>query len=80
MDGSLPLGPIIDGDLYPSSVDAMRAGSGRDIPLLVGSTRQEFSGLVQANRHIFEDHDIEPLLRQVGLSAEAAQPEVDLRG
>jgi carboxylesterase type B len=74
MDGSLPLGPIVDGDLYPSAVaDGMRAGSGRDIPLLVGSTRQEFSGLAQANRHLFEDHDIEPLLEQVGLSPEAAQ-------
>jgi para-nitrobenzyl esterase len=74
MDGSLPLGPIVDGDLYSSSVeDGMRAGSGRDIPLLVGSTRQEFSGLAQANRHLFEDYDIEPLLEQVGLSPEAAQ-------
>jgi para-nitrobenzyl esterase len=74
MDGSLPLGPIVDGDLYPSSVaDGLRAGSGRDIPLLVGSTRQEFSGLAQANRHLFEDHDIEPLLEQVGLSPEAAR-------
>jgi para-nitrobenzyl esterase len=74
MDGSLTLGPIVDGDLYPSSVeDGMRAGSGGDIPLLVGSTRQEFSGLAQANRHLFEDHDIEPLLEQVGLSPEAAQ-------
>jgi para-nitrobenzyl esterase len=74
MDGSLALGPIVDGDLYPSSVeDGMRAGSGRDVPLLVGSTREEFSGLTQANRHLFEDHDIKPLLEQVGLSPEAAQ-------
>jgi para-nitrobenzyl esterase len=74
MDGSLALGPIVDGDLYPSSVeDGMRAGLGRDIPLLVGSTREEFSGLAQANRQLFEEHDIEPLLEQVGLSPEAAQ-------
>jgi para-nitrobenzyl esterase len=74
MDGSLPLGPIVDGDLYPSSVeDRMRAGSGRDIPLLVGSTREEFGGVAQANRQLFEAHDVEVLLEQVGLSPEAAQ-------
>jgi para-nitrobenzyl esterase len=74
MDGSLPLGPVVDGGVHPFSVEeAMRAGSGRDIPLLVGSTRQEFSGLAQANRHLFEDHHVELLLEQVGLSPEAAR-------
>jgi para-nitrobenzyl esterase len=73
MDGSLPLGPVVDGDLHPPSVEeGMRAGSGRDIPLLVGSTRQEFGRLAQANRHLFEDHGVGPLLEQVGLSSEAA--------
>ena len=74
IDGSLPLGPIVDGDLYPCSIEeGIRAGSGREIPILVGSTRQEFGGLAQANRQLFEDHDIEPLLEQIGLSPEAAQ-------
>ena len=74
MDGSLPLGPVVDGDVHPSSVEeAMRGGSGRDVPLLVGSTRQEFGGLAQANRHLFEDHHVEVLLEQVGLSPEAAR-------
>ena len=74
MDGSLPIGPIVDGDLYPSSVeDGIRAGSGRDVPLLVGSTSQEFSGLAQANRQLFEARDVEPLLEQIGLSPKAAQ-------
>jgi len=74
MDGSLPLGPVVDGDVHPSSVEeAMRGGSGRDVPLLVGSTRQEFGGLAQANRHLFEDHHVEVLLEQVGLSSEAAR-------
>ena len=73
-DGSLALGPIVDGDLYPCSVaEGIRAGTGRDIPLLVGSTRQEFSGLAVGNRHLFEEHDIEPLLEQVGLGPEAAR-------
>jgi para-nitrobenzyl esterase len=74
MDGSLPLGPVVDRDVHPSSVEeGMRGGSGRDVPLLVGSTRQEFSALAQANRHLFEDHHVELLLEQVGLSPQAAR-------
>jgi para-nitrobenzyl esterase len=74
IDGSLPLGPVVDGDLHPFSVeDGMRAGAGRDIPLLVGSTRQEFSGLAVENRELFEERDVEPILEQVGLSPEAAR-------
>jgi para-nitrobenzyl esterase len=74
MDGSLPLGSVVDGDVHPSSVEeGMRGGSGRDVPLLVGSTRQEFSALAQANRHLFEDHHVELLLEQVGLSPQAAR-------
>jgi para-nitrobenzyl esterase len=74
IDGSLPLGPVVDGDLHPFSVeDGMSAGAGRDIPLLVGSTRQEFSGLAVENRELFEERDVEPILEQVGLSPEAAR-------
>jgi para-nitrobenzyl esterase len=74
MDGSLPLGPVVDGDLHPVSVEeGMRAGAGSDIPLLAGSTREEFGTLARTNRHLFEDHDVEPLLEHVGLSAEAAR-------
>ena len=74
MDGSLPLGPVVDGELHPSPVEeGMRAGAGEDIPLLVGSTRQEFSAIARANRHLLEDHDVEPILEEVGLSPEAAR-------
>jgi para-nitrobenzyl esterase len=74
MDGSLPLGPVVDGELHPSPVEeGMRAGAGQDIPLLVGSTRQEFSAIARANRHLLEDHDVEPVLEEVGLSPEAAR-------
>ncbi len=74
MDGSLPLGPVVDGELHPSPVEeGMRAGAGQDIPLLVGSTRQEFSAIARANRHLLEGHDVEPILEEVGLSPEAAQ-------
>ena len=51
MDGTLPLGPVVDGNLHPITVEeGMRAGAGRNLPLLVGSTRQEFSALARANR------------------------------
>ena len=74
MDGSLPLGPVVDGELHPSPVEeGMRAGAGQYIPLLVGSTRQEFSAIARANRHLLEDHDVEPILEEVGLSPEAAR-------
>ncbi|HEX7209840.1 MAG TPA: carboxylesterase family protein, partial [Propionibacteriaceae bacterium] len=74
MDGSLPIGPVVDGDLYPWTVEeGMRSGVGQQIPLLVGSTTQEFSAIAVANRHLFHDRDVQQLLEQVGLSAEAAR-------
>jgi para-nitrobenzyl esterase len=74
MDGSLPLGPVVDGGVHPFSVEeGMRAGSGRGIPLLVGSTRQEFGGLAQANRHLFEDHHVGLFFELVGLRPDAAR-------
>jgi para-nitrobenzyl esterase len=74
MDGSLPLGPVVDGGVHPFSVEeGMSAGSGRDVPLLVGSTRQEFGVLAQANRHLFEDHHVGLFFEQVGLSPDAAR-------
>ena len=37
VDGSLPIGPVVDGDLHPWTVEGgMRAGAGKEIPLLVG--------------------------------------------
>jgi len=74
MDGSLPIGPVIDGDVYPWTAEGgMRAGAGQEIPLLVGSTTQEFSAIAVANRHLCQDRDIHELLEQVGLSPEEAR-------
>jgi para-nitrobenzyl esterase len=73
-DGKLGLGPIVDGELHPWTVeDALRAGQGGDLPLLVGSTREEFAGLAHANRHLFEDFGVEELLLRVGLEPSAAR-------
>jgi para-nitrobenzyl esterase len=74
MGGGLPLGPVVDGDLHPwTVVEGLRAGAGRDVPLLVGSTRQEFGALAQANRHLFEVSDSVELLDRLGLEPEVAR-------
>ena len=72
--GGLPLGPVVDGELHARSVpDGLRAGVGADVPLLVGSTRQEFGALAEANRHLFEDSDGADLLERLGLAPDAAR-------
>jgi para-nitrobenzyl esterase len=74
MDGSMPVGPVVDGGLHPWMVeDGIRAGAGHDVPLLVGSTRQEFGALARANRHLFEERDVTPILEQIGLDKTAAR-------
>jgi para-nitrobenzyl esterase len=74
MDGSLPIGPVMDGEVYPWTVEeGMRAGAGQEIPLLVGSTTQEFSAIAVANKHLCQDRDVHELLAQVGLSPETAR-------
>jgi len=74
MDGSLPIGPVVDGEVYPWTVEeGMRAGAGQQIPLVVGSTTQEFGGIAVAKKHLFEDGEVQHLLEQVGLSPQAAR-------
>lgn len=44
VDEGLPLGPSIDGDLLPRSTrESLRAGIGRDKPLVLGATDDEFT-------------------------------------
>ena len=74
VDGSLPIGPVVDGDLHPWTVEGgMRAGAATEIPLLVGSTTQELSAIAVANRHLCQDRDVHQLLEQVGLSPDVAR-------
>lgn len=71
--GRLPLGPMVDGDLHRWTVeDGLRRGAGQDVPLLVGATREEFSGLAHANRHLFEDRDVADLLDRMGIEPATA--------
>jgi para-nitrobenzyl esterase len=74
MAAGLPLGPIVDGELHPWTVaEGLRAGAGRDLPLLVGATRSEFAGIAHANRALFEDQDVDKLLDGLGLADDVAR-------
>jgi para-nitrobenzyl esterase len=73
MYGRLRNGPVVDGELHPWTVeDGLRAGAGRDLPLLVGATRQEFGGLAHANRHLFADREVADLLDRMGVEPTVA--------
>lgn len=46
LDDGLPLGPVIDGDVLPRHpLEALANGASADIPLVIGSTDDEFTGL-----------------------------------
>jgi para-nitrobenzyl esterase len=71
--GRLRLGPVVDGELHPWTVEeGLHAGAGRDVPLLVGSTRQEFGGLAHANRRLFTDREVLELLDRMGIEPAVA--------
>jgi para-nitrobenzyl esterase len=71
--GRLRHGPVVDGELHPWTVEeGLRAGAGRDLPLLVGTTRQEFGGLAHANRHLFADREVADLLARMGVEPAVA--------
>jgi para-nitrobenzyl esterase len=53
--------------------EGLRSGAGRELPLLVGSTRQEFAGVAHDNRVLFEQREVTGLLDGLGLSVEAAR-------
>lgn len=46
LDDGLPLGPVIDGDVLPRHpLEALADRSSADVPLMIGSTDDEFTGL-----------------------------------
>jgi para-nitrobenzyl esterase len=74
LGGLIGFGPVVDGELVVQpTTEALLAGVGADVPLLLGATADEFSGLVLANRALFEQREVEPLLEQVGLEPEVAR-------
>uniref|UniRef100_UPI0031409171 carboxylesterase family protein n=1 Tax=Microbacterium sp. CFBP 13617 TaxID=2774035 RepID=UPI0031409171 len=53
LDDGLPIGPVIDGDLVPRHpLDALADGVAADVPLLIGSTDDEFTMLTARFRRL----------------------------
>lgn len=51
LDSGLPWGPVVDGDLVPEgTIDAIRAGRGAGVPLVLGSTDDEFTMAVDRQK------------------------------
>lgn len=84
MGAAIGFGPVLDGTLCPGSVEeGLQKGRGADVPLMIGYTRDEFSGLAVSNRELFDGWQVEELLRKIGLddatagAYAAALPESD---
>ena len=69
----LRLGPVMDGELIQGTVeDSLSAGAGKDKPLLVGSTQEEFSRLLVANADSFSTMSPKEALTIMGVDANHA--------
>jgi para-nitrobenzyl esterase len=65
--------PTVDGDVLPWTVaDGLARGEGAAVPLLVGATRDEFSGITAGARALFDGADAAALLERTGLDAQTA--------
>lgn len=54
MDGTLPFGPVVDGEVYGHTVEqALAAGVGADKELMVGATLEEFGSFFASNVELF---------------------------
>lgn len=53
LDDGLPIGPVVDGDLLPRPpLEALAAGGSSRLPLVVGSTDDEFTMLTARAKHL----------------------------
>lgn len=53
LDGGLPLGPVIDGEVLPRHpLDALAEGASADVPLVVGAADDEVTALTRSYRAI----------------------------
>ncbi len=67
----LRLGPYVDGELITAHpIDAIQAGAGRGIDLLVGTTEQEFNMMAATVSGPVDDETVTRALARVGLSAD----------
>ncbi len=67
----LRLGPFVDGQLIASNpIDAVRAGAGADIDMLLGTTEQEFNMVAAGVGATLDDGTLVRALAHLGLSAD----------
>ncbi|MGC0369482.1 hypothetical protein [Microbacterium sp. SLBN-111] len=68
LDGGLPLGPVIDGDVLPRSpLEALADGASAGIPLVVGSTDDEFTMITARARRLLDLAPVPLALALLGL-------------
>jgi para-nitrobenzyl esterase len=66
-------GPVVDGELLPWTIsDGIAAGAGANLPILLGTTRDEFSAIVLNHAAALEGCDPLALLRESGVSKRIA--------
>ncbi|MFF2052383.1 carboxylesterase/lipase family protein [Leifsonia sp. NPDC058194] len=70
VSGGLTWSPVVDGDLLPAPVlDAFRQGAGRDKPLLLGATDQEFTAALTPFREQLAAVPVAGILASFGVPA-----------
>ncbi|TDL33446.1 carboxylesterase/lipase family protein [Arthrobacter nitrophenolicus] len=71
--GMLRLGPVIDGNTVEGTVaEGLAAGYGKDKPLLIGATQEEFSRLLVAHAGTFSGLSSHEALQLMGVHNESA--------
>jgi para-nitrobenzyl esterase len=73
-EGRMRFGPIVDGDLIPVPVDeAMASRESAGIPLVLGTTEQEFNDFADAHAAAIQAVGRERILEQIGLDRNRAR-------
>ena len=71
--GSVPFGPVVDGDVLPRSVlESISAGVGGDKPLLLGAADHEFKQALDIHEEELVGVQPVAILGKLGLSSDAA--------
>ena len=68
------LGPVVDGELVPLPVlEALRTGTASTVPLLIGTTANEFTSILDARAADVDQLGAERALRALGLTGSLAR-------
>ena len=81
LDEGLPWGPAIDGDLIPqSTLQSLRDGVGRDKPLVLGATDDEFTMITDQNKGKLRFVPVGLVLGRIGLDRAARKTYLSANG